>query len=95
LSALSSDDRRGKDDFPALSPNLDAVSGPNELWSLGSDPLSDKHGMLSGLSLRRTQMPVHILGGYLTRQIKEKSFHNWINRTRIAAFLSDAMLAQV
>ena len=51
--------------------------------------------MLSGLSLRRTQMPVHILGGYLTKQIKEKSFHNRINRTQIAAFLSDGMLAQI
>jgi hypothetical protein len=89
LSALSSHYRRVKNGYSVLSPNLDAVSWPNKLWSLSPDPLSYKRGMLAGFPLRRTQMSVHIPRGHLARQIKEKSLHNLFNRTQIATFVSD------
>jgi hypothetical protein len=67
---------RGKEHFSLLFANLDAISRPSELWSLGPDLLSDKDGVHLP---RRTEMTLHILCWQVAGQTEEESVHVLLN----------------
>ena len=70
-------------------PHRDIISRPGETRPFGSNPLRDEAGVPLGFHFGCAIVPHEIMGGQVSREVKEKSPHRsstrgWFSRSEIA-----------